>query len=419
MNRVLLACLCAALVAAGHGTALAGDPPPKPPTNDDCLMCHGDASAARADGRSVAVDAAKFGGSIHGQSGVACVDCHSDLAAQAEWPHAEKLKPAQCTTCHEPAVSLYEKGIHAQARRSGGNMNAATCADCHGTHDILPKSDPASRTHHMKLIETCGRCHGNEEIIKRGKIAIGNVVSLYRDSIHGRALLKSGLTVAPTCNDCHNAHDIRVKKDPESRVYRTTIPATCGRCHEGIAREYGQGVHGQQVAKGSPLAPVCSDCHSAHQIRRAELESWRLEVVQECGTCHEQSAKTFADTFHGQVTSLGYTRVAACADCHGAHAIFPKSDERSSVSPKNVTATCQKCHAQATASFAKFDPHADPHNRERNGLLYYTTEFMQMLLAGVFTFFGIHTALWFGRSMQLKASEKMRRRKPRDTEDGE
>jgi hypothetical protein len=167
---------------------------------------------------------------------------------------------------------------------------------------------------------------------------------------------------------------------------------------------------------------VCTDCHTAHQIRRSEVEAWRLEVVKECGTCHEQSARTFRDTFHGQVTSLGFSRVAACADCHGAHAIFPKSDERSSVSPKNLTATCQTCHAGATASFAQFDPHADPHDRERNALLYYTTTFMQMLLAGVFSFFGIHTALWFGRSVQVKAAGRLRRRKQNDdetTEDGD
>lgn len=418
MNRVWSSFLWAFLLLAGPAAAIAADPP-KPPTNEDCLMCHGDASAVRADGRPVVVNAEHFGGSIHGQAGIACVDCHTDLAAVTEWPHAEKLKPAQCATCHEPAVSAYEKSIHAQARRTGANLTAASCADCHGTHDIRPKGDPESRTHHMRLIETCGRCHGNEETIKRGKIEIGNVVDLFRDSIHGKALLRSGLTVAPACNDCHGSHDIRKKKDAESLVFRTSIPATCGKCHEGIAREYGQGVHGVQVAKGSPLAPVCSDCHSAHQIRRAEVEAWRLEVVQECGTCHEQSAKTFRDTFHGQVTSLGFARVAACADCHGAHAIFPKADERSMVSQKNVTATCRKCHEAATASFAKFDPHADPHNRERNGLLYYTTQFMQMLLAGVFTFFGLHTALWFGRSMQIKASEKMRRRKPQDTEDGD
>ena len=165
-------------------------------------------------------------------------------------------------------------------------------------------------------------------------------------------------------------------------------------------------MHGTQVAKGSPLAPVCTDCHSAHQIRRAEVEAWRLEVVEECGTCHEQSAKTFRDTFHGQVTALGFTRVASCASCHGAPAIFPKSDPRSTVAPANIVKTCATCHEGASAGFAQFDPHADPHNRERNPLLYYTAQFMTLLLAGVFSFFGLHTALWLGRGLQLKRAER-------------
>lgn len=417
MNRVSIAIVWAALaVAAPAWAAQAPSDPPKPPTNDDCLMCHSDPAAARADGRLVAVNPEHFGASIHGQVGVACVDCHTDLATAAEWPHAESLKPAQCATCHEAAVTAYDRGVHAQARRADGNSVAAACVDCHGSHDIRPSSDPDSRTHYMRLIDTCGRCHGNEELIKRGKIEVGNVVDMFRDSIHGQALLKSGLSVAPTCNDCHGSHDIRQKSDAESQVFRTRIPNMCGTCHEGITREYHVGVHGVQLAKGSPLAPVCTDCHTAHQIRRSEVEAWRLEVVKECGTCHEQSARTFRDTFHGQVTSLGFSRVAACADCHGAHAIFPKADERSSVSPTNVTATCQKCHEGATASFAQFDPHADPHDRERNALLYYTTKFMQMLLAGVFSFFGIHTALWFGRSVQVKAAGRLRRRKQDDDE---
>ena len=71
---------------------------------------------------------------------------------------------------------------------------------------------------------------------------------------------------------------------------------------------------------------------------------------------------------------------------------------------RDVIATCQKCHEGATPSFARYDPHADPQNRARNPLLYYTAQFMQMLLVGVFAFFGIHTTLWFGRSMQLKAA---------------
>jgi hypothetical protein len=422
MNQTLLGVVVAALLlgAASADAGAATAQAPTPPTNEDCLACHSDPSAARADGRPVAVDQERFGGSIHGQSGVSCIDCHADLATVAEWPHAEKLKPAQCTTCHEPAVTAYDAGVHAQARRTGGNLAAATCADCHGIHDIRPSADPDSRTHHLRLLETCGHCHGNEEIIKRGKIAIGNVVDLFKDSIHGKALIRSGLSVAPTCSDCHGNHDIRRKTDAASRVFRKAIPDTCSKCHQGVGRVYWESIHGAQVAKGSPLAPVCTSCHTAHEIRRSDVEGWKLEVIRECGTCHEQSLSTYRDTFHGQVTALGYSRVASCADCHGSHHIFPEADTRSAVSAANVVETCKKCHFGATPSFARYDPHGDPGNRERNPLLFYTSKFMKMLLFGVFTFFGIHTGLWFARGMQVKTARRLRGRKRGDsTEDGE
>lgn len=409
MRRLILF-LAVLVCGVAVGTPAIAQQAAKAPTVEDCLMCHGDASAARADGRPVMVLSETYQGSIHGQAGVSCVDCHTDLQTAAEWPHAERLQPAQCTTCHESSVQQYESGVHAEARRVRKNMVAATCVDCHGSHDIKPSADPESRTNHMKLIDTCGRCHGDVEVIKRGNIRIGNVVDMFRDSIHGQALLKSGLSVAPSCTDCHNAHDIRLKSDEKSKVFRTTVPATCGSCHEGIAREYWTGIHGTQVQKGSPLAPVCSDCHTAHQIRRSEVEGWQLEVINECGTCHEQSLATYRDTYHGQVTNLGFSRVASCASCHGAHAIFPKSDERSMVAPANVVKTCAQCHEGATPRFAQYDPHADPHNVERNPLLSYTARFMQMLLFGVFSFFGLHAVLWFGREVQVKTSQ--RRREP-------
>jgi len=251
--RVVCALLATAALAAASPQKPAA---PKPPSNEDCLACHGDAGAVRADGRPITVTPEAFAASIHGMGGLACVDCHADVATLSEYPHAEKLQPAQCATCHDKAVAAYDTGVHAQARRSGGNL-AAACADCHGSHDILPSSEPASRTHHSRLLDTCGRCHGNEEIIKRGKIEIGNVVDLFRDSIHGKALIKSGLSVAPTCNDCHGSHDIRRKSDPASKIFRSAIPGTCSGCHEGIGREYWESVHGTQVANGSPLAPVC------------------------------------------------------------------------------------------------------------------------------------------------------------------
>src|SRR5450759_3006842 len=90
--------LVASLLLAGSATALAA--PAKAgkaklaaakrgPTNDDCLGCHGDKGAARADGRPVAVLPKVFTASIHGEAGLACTDCHKDLA-HSELPHGEK-----------------------------------------------------------------------------------------------------------------------------------------------------------------------------------------------------------------------------------------------------------------------------------------------------------------------------------------
>ena len=50
-------------------------------------------------------------------------------------------------------------------------------------------------------------------------------------------------------------------------------------------------------------------------------------------------------------------------------------------------------------NFANYDPHANRHDRARNPLYYYAGKFMEWLLIGVFTFFGIHTLLWFIRSL--------------------
>ncbi len=406
MTLMRLRSASAVLFAAGllATTVLAQKPAapaaPKPPTSDDCLACHGDPSATGANGRSIAVSADQFGASIHGQSGIPCVGCHADLATTTDFPHAEKLAPVVCATCHDAAAAKYETSVHAQARRASPQSVAAACKDCHGTHDILPSSNPDSSTYHFNLPATCGRCHGNADIIRRGRIAIGNVVVQFQDSIHGQALFKSGLTVAPDCKDCHNAHDIRRKSDPASTVFRTTIPATCGKCHEGVERRYQTGVHGDALAKGRPDAPVCVTCHTAHRIQRAEGATWKSQVLAECGSCHPESIRTYRDTFHGQETQLGFMLVATCADCHGAHDIFPKRDVRSTVSSARLVSTCRKCHAGANDSFVKYDPHADRRNYAPNPLLFYASKFMEALLIGVFAFFGIHTALWASRAVK-------------------
>ena len=68
------------------------------------------------------------------------------------------------------------------------------------------------------------------------------------------------------------------------------------------------------------------------------------------------------------------------------------------MSAERRLATCQQCHPAATAGFAKYQPHANKHDRAGNAPLYFTARFMETLLLGVFGFFGVHTTLWFRRS---------------------
>jgi len=42
-----------------------------------------------------------------------------------------------------------------------GETSTAVCTDCHGHHEILPKSDPDSSVSSQNVVATCGQCHEN------------------------------------------------------------------------------------------------------------------------------------------------------------------------------------------------------------------------------------------------------------------
>lgn len=362
---------------------------------DICLSCHGMQGLERSQkGKSVSlyVDAGKLARSVHGA--LECTTCHDDIS---QIPHPSELKPVQCGKCHGNALQAYAESVHGKAHAKG-DRDAASCKDCHGNHNILPATNPDSLVYALKLPRTCGTCHGDPELAKRHRIPVTNAYQLYMDSIHGRALTGSGLLVAANCSSCHGSHLILPASNPRSTVNRTNVPETCGRCHAGVLPDYFASVHGRAVKEGSSVAPVCVDCHTTHEIRRVETPGWKLEIVKECGTCHQESLRTYRDTFHGQVTALGFVRVARCSDCHGFHRILRASDPQSSVSRANLVSTCRKCHPKANVNFVRFSPHADFSDKQKNPGLYYAAIFMKTLLAGVFVFFGLHTSLWLLRS---------------------
>lgn len=404
MLRALLLVLAFGL--AGATSAKTADAPKKeaPPAdpNVSCMMCHADASAKGAGGRSIGVDLAVFGKSVHGEMQFKCTDCHADVSAE-KLPHPEKLAPAACSGCHGDAVKAYQGTAHAKARDKGQGM-AATCHDCHGSHDIKRSKDPASRTNFANIEATCGSCHGNDKIVAQAHLPGGNIQAKYHDSIHGQ--LVEGKTVysasAPTCTSCHGAHSIQPKSEPDSRIARANIPSTCGSCHQREKTVFLQGMHGQMQQAGNAAAPVCIDCHGAHSIQRASTPAWQNEVVGACGNCHDEFITSFRQTYHGKVSTMGFGTVATCASCHGAHDVRPASDPLSTVAPENRLQTCRTCHPKAGPQFVSWDPHPRPKDKERDLILYWTNVFMEVLLFGVFLFFGLHTVLWAYRGLKQK-----------------
>jgi len=184
-----------------------------------------------------------------------------------------------------------------------------------------------------------------------------------------------------------------------SAVHEKNIPTTCKKCHQGVYDDYLISSHGQLWVEGKKDAPVCTTCHEEHGVESLDSNRFKQQTTGQCGTCHEDQISTYGDTFHGKATSLGYMIAADCADCHTAHKIFPSDDVRSTVHKDNLLQTCSVCHEGANVNFTEFRPHLDLHGAIDVPYIRYVALFMKWLLISVFLFWGLHTFLWFQRSV--------------------
>ncbi|HEY6194309.1 MAG TPA: cytochrome b/b6 domain-containing protein [Candidatus Eisenbacteria bacterium] len=287
-----------------------------------CRRCHGTHAVARVTAAGApacatchAQQAAEHRASLHGVARAngdteasTCRDCHGP--AHRMLRHQDAASPVNranlattCARCHADralttrrkitipdAVQLFRDSVHGRSKRP----DAATCNDCHESHNLRRATEPTSSIHRTNIPATCGHCHLRE-------------LTAYRASIHGTALAR-GVTATPVCTDCHGEHLIRGPHDAGSPVAAGHVTETCSRCHEatGIRETYG--------------------------LPAGRLSSYR-------------------DSFHGLAARGGSPVVANCASCHGYHDVLPSSDPRSSVSPARLGETCGRCHDGADKRF--------------------------------------------------------------------
>ena len=99
-----------------------------------CLKCHDDPEmTGLVDGTEIPmyVTAEEIATSSH--AGMACIECHSDLAGSKRRRHAEELEAVVCDDCHRRQAREHGGSLHGEAADRGDPM-APTCADCHGKH---------------------------------------------------------------------------------------------------------------------------------------------------------------------------------------------------------------------------------------------------------------------------------------------
>jgi cytochrome b subunit of formate dehydrogenase/nitrate/TMAO reductase-like tetraheme cytochrome c subunit len=228
----------------------------------------------------------------------------------------------------------------------------------------------------------CGKCHSDEAYMRRFTDGPWvDYVDRFLQSVHGRHLLETGGERAATCTSCHKVHNMRRAEDPQSPVHPAQLAMTCGRCHEQQLIDLRRGVHetaGQADSRGVRTLLGCLDCHQGDvhamvPVKDASSPVVQANQVRSCGSCHPKDLATFQLGPHAAGPQGSEVAVAAaCADCHGSHAVYRAADRRSLLHSTQVGETCGRCHEgiggqvadsiHGVASVAA--PGAEPHGRE-------------------------------------------------------
>ncbi|NUN08309.1 MAG: cytochrome b/b6 domain-containing protein [Ignavibacteriaceae bacterium] len=448
-------------------------------TDEDCLTCHSDEELTmEKKGKTVPlyVNEKTLKSSVH--SKISCTSCHTGFNAE-EMPHKENITPINCVTCHKNAGVKHL--FHPQILNAKGTNGTpdVSCKGCHGTHDVKRIKSSKPELSRQNKINYCSKCHADQvkeyesSIHARGlknnvqgspdcllchtsnivikpeksdtlkiKIAQGdmclschlddpnvkgrvsptaNFIKSYENSVHGKAL-KAGNKEAPTCVDCHESHNVLPGRENLSSVAKVNIPATCGKCHADIAKEFSESIHGVAAARGNNDSPVCTDCHGEHNILKAQDPNspvaFRNVAEQVCAPCHSSvklsekygisanKFSSFVDSYHGLAIKGGSKTVANCASCHGVHNIKPSSDPTSLIHKSNLANTCGTCHPGANENFTKGSVHVTL-EKDEEPILYWIAYIYILLIGSTIGAMFFHNFIDFVKKAKIR---KMKQR---------
>ena len=200
--------------------------------------------------------------------------------------------------------------------------------------------------------QQCLACHGMTGL--EMPLTGGGTLALHIDGEHFAPSVHSALG----CTGCHAdinlaSHPASVRPVASRRAFSIAMSQqVCGTCHSSEFQRWGESVHAALVREGNPTAPVCTDCHSPHTMIKGAAAS--MDTVP-CKTCHDTIFAAYATSVHGVLRKGGLAAAPLCFNCHGAHDIGVPS---AGAGRRDV---CLGCHTEALASHRSWLPNVDLH----------------------------------------------------------
>jgi predicted CXXCH cytochrome family protein len=330
-----IGCLLSIGVASAENEGL-------PEETQACLLCHARSGTMvtfqNNEYVEAYVDPEAFKASVH--HAVLCSQCHPDFT-EGRHPRRVFRSKSQyqikaslvCKRCHRDE-QIKSQAIHVALLREARKGVPMTCTNCHGSHAIRRVT---GNRKFASEEEYCMKCHGQAVTMtfRNGETVFARVhISSLQSSVHGKL----------SCSDCHygfSSEEHPRRNFGSQRDYTLALSENCRRCHFDKYTKTFEGIHYTMLNRGNTKAPVCIDCHGAHEISHIAKE--RTLIARRCRQCHPDIYDMYAKSVHGNALfSENNQDVPVCTDCHTAHSI---EDPRSVDYRERIPEMCGNCHA--------------------------------------------------------------------------
>ncbi|MBI3179990.1 MAG: hypothetical protein HYZ27_10040 [Deltaproteobacteria bacterium] len=279
-------------------------------------------------------DKLTFNHALHSEAGVACADCHGEVAGSTDAAQSFHAKEEKCLECHErdncgmchSDVKLRtsrgaDERIFAFAHKNHVPRAQGDCARCHidvATTTALPV--------HIPSMEECGSCHNHAEDLAQAS-CLGCHPSLRSMPLRALAQLDHG-------GDWMSRHGM-LSRSEGAACLQCHSQATCSECHSSVAPAVGARLFPEQVER---TLLHRGDFVSTHPIEaRADGDlCLRCHGASFCVSCHQASGLTQDASVIRNPHPPGYALPGGAA--------FHGTDARLRIE------TCAACHDQGAAS---------------------------------------------------------------------